>query len=245
MAQFRHVWMDTETSGWFKDGGVLIELAAVVCDKDHNVLDRFEVLVKLPEGAHWDDGAEQTHGITRERLAAEGEDRDEARTRFMTWLHAYGIGPQGDGQSPNRAMPCGQNIQFDLEFIRAFVGDDFGTHFGYHSIDTMHVAKFVNDTLIKMHGYNGAAFKVAGKPSASLLALRSTFGMMQEGAHRALKDVEDTLEVYKRTQGVLIQRMERGYQYKTLISALSQVADDPAALQTVVRGYLDAIGGAR
>jgi DNA polymerase III epsilon subunit-like protein len=243
---FRHVWMDTETSDWMNNGGVVIEIAAIVTDGDHHILDRMEILLKMPEGASWSDGAEAVHGISREKLEADGMDRLAGLQKFKDFLKEYGIGYNGDdaeGKSIyNRAMPCGQNIKFDLEFIEAFFGElgdaSFGNHFGYHTIDTMHTGKFINDTFMKMNGYLGAIFKLNGKPSVSLEAQRMVFGLQLDGAHRALKDVEDTIEVYKKTQEVLIKRIERSYQHDKLLSQARDVIDDPAALQALVKGFI-------
>jgi len=243
---FRHVWMDTETSDWADNGGVVIEIAVIITDKDHNILDRHEVLLKMLEGASWSQEAEDTHGISRKKLETDGVDRLEGLQKLTGFLREYGIGYNGDdakGKSIyNRAMPCGQNVKFDLDYIKRFFEENgdarFGEMFGYHNIDTMHTGKFVNDMFMKMYGYTGAVFTLGGKPSVSLKAQRARFGIEADGSHRAMKDVEDTIEVYQKTQDVLIKRIERSYAHDKLVSQLRLCIEDPIALQALVKEFL-------
>jgi DNA polymerase III epsilon subunit-like protein len=211
---FRHVWLDTETSGFMPDGEI-IEIAMIITDKDHLEHGRLNLLIK-PNTDYWSVEAEAVHKITRESLDENGMDYQAALTEIKLFLE------KNDICRENKAMPCGQNVNFDLEFLKAFMGREYWSYFGYHTIDTMHTAKFVNDVMIKTFGFQSAPFLKDEKPSASLDAQRDYFGISKEGNHRAIKDVEDTLECYKGT----LDAVSASFKAKSVLNKLKGVLKD-------------------
>ena len=86
--------------------------------------------VKLLPGMEWSDRAENVHGISRERLEAEGVDEEEFIADFCQMvLDHWG--------SSTPVIVMGHNVQFDLCFIRrALKRHGIDIHFSNRVIDT-------------------------------------------------------------------------------------------------------------
>lgn len=75
----------------------------------------------------------------------------------------------------------GWNVQFDLKFINSYFNTPLVSN---RSLDVMSMAHAILGPL--------------GQKSMSLSATRKTFGINPYGAHTALKDARDTVEIYRR-----------------------------------------------
>jgi ribonuclease T len=101
--------VDVETSGPAPSVASLVSIGACLVDDPAR---GFEILVRPIPGRGWSDEAEVVHGLSRERLAAEGEDAAAAMVRLAAWVEA--------------AVPAGSVpvlVSFNAPFDWLFVAD--------------------------------------------------------------------------------------------------------------------------
>ena len=101
------IFCDTETSGLSPDKDYVVELSAITYTKSNvgmRKVSELEALIKLPDGVQMDPKAAAINGITDEKLAAEGFDRQEVLTKFAEKM-------QG------KTLFVGYNACFDYAFM--------------------------------------------------------------------------------------------------------------------------------
>ena len=110
------------------------------------------------------------------------KDQSETLVEIEEWLNE-------DGASFRNRVPMGQNVQFDVQFLRQLwaTNDSSDTFpFGHHSLDTMQI-QFAIDY---------AKDKNNMKDSYSLASLIKSAGIKNEKAHSADADVRATAELF-------------------------------------------------
>ena len=110
------VSVDVETSGPTPALGSLIAIGACLVDRPEEGI---ELLLRPDPALPWSDAAEAIHGLSRERVAAEGLPQGEAMVLLAAWLH--------------RAVPSGSRpvfVGFNAPFDWMFVADAFWRHLG-------------------------------------------------------------------------------------------------------------------
>lgn len=101
------VVVDTETTGLPKDSWAhVIEIGAVLLDRDGQVIDTFETLVIPPVLDERVGAALAINHITREDIAARGCDPHGAALSFLGWLDTHG-----------RPWMTAYNVRFDRAML--------------------------------------------------------------------------------------------------------------------------------
>lgn len=192
--------LDFETSNTFLNGGVPIEIGAVLLDGRMNEVSSFYERMALEEGEDISEEAYEVHGIAPDDLK-DCRSRKEVLYAFQRWLIAEGdVTVDGGWQ----IQFLGQNISFDLQFFfKHFWTEGPMDIFHYTSLDTMMLTEMINKAMIALDGYDYAPFKKMTEygvltPSSSLEAQAAAFGLDYSKAHNALFDARLTVECYKR-----------------------------------------------
>ncbi len=209
MARLKFVLaFDFETSNLPENGGQPIEIAALLLDpKSLLEVDFFHRFMRLEEGEEIDQVAFEKHGKTREWLQDNGESRESVTWDFIRWLMRHGVRVPTTGEEiqdlGRQLQPLGQNIAFDLQFMVPLLRRHMGEHahrvFTHHVLDTMPLAAFINQAMIRAFGFQHAPFKdfETGYPSASLEAQVRAIGGDVETLHGALADIRFTAQAYR------------------------------------------------
>lgn len=121
------VWIsvDVETSGPTPSTGSLIAIGACRVDDPE---EGFSVEIRPQADLPWSANAEAIHGLTRERLAATGQDPDEAMRALEEWL--------GLTCGAGRPVFVAFNAPFDWMFVADYAWRYLGHNpFGHTALD--------------------------------------------------------------------------------------------------------------
>lgn len=90
--------------------------------------------------------------------------------------------------------PCGQNIEFDINFIKKQLisPEEWGKHIHYNTIDTLRILTFLQDT--------GILPSRLGKLESMVQYFNIPMGI----AHNAKEDIRMTVDVYKAMRQMII-----------------------------------------
>lgn len=163
MKPAKYIAIDCETGGFLKHYPSLLTVFFLALDEDLNPVDELDLAIK---------SADDTYVVTAQALQVNKIDliehdkiaitEKEARIKARQFLGK--LNPQGK----NKLIPIGQNVHFDLEFLKADftlnLKDTLSKYVSHRILDTMHIAKFLQligklpdgrcnlDTLIEHYG---------------------------------------------------------------------------------------------
>jgi len=192
-----YLFFDTETTGLPAKGQYanpnhpqtpkLVELAAVLYNKEHEKVAHQNVLIKpyYPEPIH--PKALEAHGITKEQAASEGVDLIDAVTTF---LH---ICKEAD-------ILLAHNFQYDyLVLSRAFIDAKFGSRADLPKVGKC--TKELATPICRIPKPWGKEYKWPTLQEAH----KHFFGVEFDGAHSALADVEACARIFfhMKTKGLI------------------------------------------
>lgn len=175
---FLNVAFDTETTG-LTARHEIVQIAAVPCNNFEPDLENAFVSYIRPEKLHiCDPVSMEVNKLSLKRLK-KAPSQKEVRKKFLGWM-------KGLGEDP-KILPLGQNVDFDLRFIRRWLG--FETFEKYFSItrDTRIVTTFLKDSGV-----------FPRKVKTNLTELSKHFNIKREKHHDALDDAVATIKVYKK-----------------------------------------------
>lgn len=175
-----YVSIDTETTGLDPVRHALISVAFVFKPDLRKDYIAAQMEFKMNPGTfEIDPKALAVNGYTEEEIRTWPDRKKTAETiddMLLEWGKAYG-----------KLKPVGQNYQFDRGFLLQIMPFyRYNSVFDYHYLDTMVVGDFLNLT---------GMITTAG---TSLNSFRDFYGFPREGAHTALKDAFDTIEILGR-----------------------------------------------
>lgn len=166
------IFVDTETTDLDPDTSAVIEVAMVRRDADGTET-RFHTLIKPTEQELAD---AHPRALEKNGYAADPSRWDDAPTMSEA-------GPQIVAFTKGARTLCGHNVSFDENMLKAaFKKHGVEGRIPYRKIDTV--------TLTYEH-----LFPI-GLGKASLDSVRSFLGWSREGAHTAMKDVEDAMKLF-------------------------------------------------
>lgn len=166
------VWLDTETTGLSKSAAV-IEIGSILTDPSGQIiLNRFEARSEIPSWAHVEPAALTVNGF---RTCPRWKDKISHHLMmdsFLNWL-------------PRPARLAGHNISFDRRLLeQTLKSSGFGVPtWDREYVDTLEIAR-------RIHRQNKT------KQSCTLMTLCNNFGVLAEGLHSAMRDIEATRQVY-------------------------------------------------
>jgi exonuclease I len=259
---FTYHFFDFETGGSKVEGDfptIPIQFAAVITDRQLNVLDRIEVFIKFDDTNYfWSEEAEGIHKISQRTLEDVGVEEDEARKMIIEFLERNGFG-KPNSYNPKylyRTTPAGQNVDFDKGILQDFLGQSvFDKYFSYHKLDTMPIASFINDLYVHRGGKAPFRKKSGDKmvASSSLDAMRMAFNIPTKGNHDARIDTNHTIASYKGMLTLMNNKLSDSYHAKDFKekaidlvgpehehhSFKSQIMNNPEELFNLVCKFID------
>jgi DNA polymerase III alpha subunit (gram-positive type) len=138
--------MDTETTGLDPNFHELVQVCIIALDSNFNPLKGvipFYVNLKPNFPERVDPKAIEINKMDMAKIMSTGFDRDKAIDMLEAWIGKLGIRGNKYGGA-NKIMPLGQNYQFDMGFIKAWLGvEQYNEWFDYHYRDTMTTALFL------------------------------------------------------------------------------------------------------
>ena len=117
--------VDGEATGPTPGTGSLIAIGACLVDQPQV---QFETTIQPIPGLPWSEDAERVHGLSRERLAAEGTTPEHAMRSFFDWVDAVSAG--------RRPVFVAFNATFDWMFVADYAWRFVGRNpFGISGLD--------------------------------------------------------------------------------------------------------------
>lgn len=118
----RIIFLDIETTGTDEENDEILEVAAVVTDKDLFVQDGFEAVVWHPKHVvenvspfiyemHGPDRGDHTKPCLLEEVRASKLEASDIQKKLLTWLWKRGV-------EPNKGILAGNSIHFDRRFLQ-------------------------------------------------------------------------------------------------------------------------------
>lgn len=113
----KYVWFDLETTGLDPATDRLLEIGALMCDENMEVLDVFHLIPWFPYIDHWtlDPVVYEMHsdnGLLEECANSRTVGEEYAWVRFVEWLNVWRTGRED-------LVPCGSGIlHFDLPYMK-------------------------------------------------------------------------------------------------------------------------------
>lgn len=186
MTTARYFAFDTETSGFEpSEGAELLSYAYIVLDDQLQEIKRNQRFF-FPKG-EVPESASAVNGYSLESWTAKGALPPSSLVVHLKYDLEHDV-------LPNKCIPLGHNVQFDLRFFQKYgPRTTLRNALDYHGADTMMLAIALDQ-----------AFGTRG--SYKLTELCKRFEIPLEGAHDSMHDVEATVELYRR----LVARVREG-----------------------------------
>lgn len=176
---------DFETGSTDVNTTDVLEIAALCINpKTLNIIpnSEFQCLVKPKDWKNVQDEALKVNNLTKEKVEKEGLELKVAWQSFTDYIQNWNY-KKNKWSAP---IACGMNIKgFDIPIFNRVcseLGSPKDLFFGRNSIDVLDLCFYWFNNLSEPAKYN-------------MDALRDFFGISKDGAHRALKDVEDTAAI--------------------------------------------------
>ena len=197
MPQEFGVCIDWETSGAIfggdssKDHQGISFGAVIFRTKTFEPVAKLYKLIKFDEQKYkWTESAQKIHGLTKERLAAEGVTQEEAAMELLELILKY-FGPS------SKVMILGHNPEFDNKFTNQLLATiDFELTREILTLKERNAALHPDRVYIEMHHVvldtSALGFITLGLSKSDLLFER--IGFADRGEHNALIDAEMTLQ---------------------------------------------------
>ena len=189
------LFVDWETTGALFGGDSTVDyqgisIGAVVADAaTWEEVDSFYTLVKFDGSKYkWTDQAEKIHGLSREKLEAEGLSQPDAATAFLEFLFPY--------FGTSKIMFGGHNEEFDRRFTNQLM-NSAGIEFSIENTNTQEIHIPVHHVTLNSASLGFAAF---GLYKSNLLF--EAVGNEARGEHNALEDARQSLSVFRLVNGI-------------------------------------------
>lgn len=179
----RRLLLDCETTGINPSEHQILTVALLyvdITDKDIFVLDSLHLKIKHKDYVYQEQ-ALSVNGINLEQHSKDPESMlpPEACNRIRTFMKIHRL---------SKEPICGQNINFDLAFLKAlFKSTDIPYPFSFRNLDTMCVWFFLKDI--------GRIPSFVGN---KLEDMTKYFNISYDGAHDAMADCHITAKVYQK-----------------------------------------------
>lgn len=184
-----HAVFDTETTGFDPQKNEIVQIGIFVLDESLNRWEEHMPLeFKMRPDRQLDVNPEALKkcNLTLDALNKYGVSQTDGADFLFTWFERLNL--------PQRARltPVGQNINFDIAFMKAWLGEaTYAMMFNHRARDTMCIAGYINDRYI-MFGRQPPFMNL------ELSTLCSVLGVVNECAHDALSDCMATAELYRK-----------------------------------------------
>lgn len=169
--------IDVETTGINPSVDTIVQLAALILDKDNlEICHEFSSFIR-PESSI-SENAKATHGLDENALR-NAENSCDVLLKFQNF-------------APPTVLLAGHNVSFDVNFLKkAYTRCNLSFPFDYHTIDIWSIAFFMlGASDVKLETY-------------SLSVLANYFGIARSEKHDALEDVRVSAHILKSLFGLI------------------------------------------
>lgn len=181
----KYVCLDTETTGLDANVNNLLTATFIVLDTDLNELDRLNISLKS-ESYTINAKAMEVNKIDIVKHQTNSKDLIDTKAQLINFLKK--------NKTNFYLTPVGHNIQFDIQFIKKLLGDEYNNYFSYNSVDTIVIANF-----LKICG------KLPERQPVSLSKLSEYYGIQRRAGdnddqafHTSEYDTEITVKLLKK-----------------------------------------------
>lgn len=187
------IWLDTETFGLDPKKNPLATVYMAIYDDQDRFIEDLDLKVKPDsmEGLIIDLETEKIHGINWENHQADPETLtySKAQAKIISFFEKHKI-----PKAKKRLKPAGQNIQFDLNYLKntIFTPEEWDKYIHYRYIDTLVVLNYLQD------------MDLVPKDLGNLGSLVEFFSLKTGEFHDAKNDVKMTVEVYKKMKSLIL-----------------------------------------
>lgn len=231
------VALDIETSGLIPGWHEVLQIAVIPLREDFEwqrdfrffdhylrpeYLERVDteaIRVMSREDTSLDYGKVVTRTNKFEKYVNEGLEQTKVADLFVDWFEKLGLKPK------KRLLPVGHNLQFDMAFIKAWLGPDAYEYiFDSRHRDTQTISLFWND--VDHHHDRRCMFK-----DAKLASVCNSMKVENEMAHNAFDDALATARCYG--------RMVKQFNMSASVIPMEQDAEELKQLQITRRNELN------
>jgi DNA polymerase III epsilon subunit-like protein len=191
------VVLDVETTGLNPDVHEIWQIAAIPLDSNFDVHPNYIPLNLFMRPSHFDRLDPEALKVTaanKEKLMSYGVTQDKGVDLFIEWIENLNIPLSRRGGRNCRIIPMGYNyLQFDLPFIKRWMGAELYTeYFSHRVLDPYVVAEYINDM---------AAFAAEPVPYSKLslgwVAKQHKIDTSMGKLHDAMTDASITAKIYQ------------------------------------------------
>lgn len=175
---------DTETTGLDYRKHQVIQVGAVLCDEQLNIIAQHEWDIRFNDGLFlWDAGAEAVHGITqRSAQSMSRPNRLEFKRAFSVWLQQHTFLADA-GKMQRDIYLVGANCSFDYNMMKYSIYDGIEA-----DVPFSHRMLYDVNTLGNF---------VVGKSSLGTLMKHFNISVNESKRHSALYDAQKHIEVFR------------------------------------------------
>lgn len=166
----KYIAFDTETTGLDANVNNLLTATFIVLDSELIELDRLNISLKS-ESYTINAKAMEVNKIDIVKHQNNSKDLIDTKAQLINFLKK--------NKTNFYLTPVGHNIQFDIQFIKKLLGNEYNNYFSYNSVDTIVIANF-----LKMCG------KLPDRQPVSLSKLSEYYGLGGSAPQRRAGDKE-------------------------------------------------------
>lgn len=178
----KYIAFDTETTGLDANVNNLLTATFIVLDSELVELNRLNISLKS-QNYTVNPQAMEVNKIDLGKHHQTSKDLIDTKTQLINFLKK--------NKTNFYLTPIGHNIQFDIQFIKKLLGNDYNNYFSYNSVDTIVIANF-----LKMCG------KLPERQPVSLSKLSEYYGIQRQiddqAFHSSEYDTEMTVKLLKK-----------------------------------------------
>ncbi len=180
----KYVALDTETTGLDANVNNLLTATFIVLDSELIELDRLNISLQS-QNYTVNAKAMEVNKINIVKHHESSKDLIDTKAQLINFLKK--------NKTNFYLTPVGHNIQFDIQFIKKLLGNEYNNYFSYNSVDTIVIANF-----LKMCG------KLPERQPVSLSKLSEYYGIQRcdkvvnESFHTSEYDTEMTVKLLKK-----------------------------------------------
>lgn len=185
--RYKHFFLDVETTGTNRELHDIFQVSGILTDENFNILEECDLRFKPFSLDHWEQGALDKTGMTRESLAALEMTSADAYQKFSELLARH----CNKFDKKDKIHFVAYNASFDADFIRAWFAKHGDNYFG---------SWFWNPPICIMQAAAWMTQKVRGAlPNFQLgtLCQCADLGWDESQAHDARYDILKTFELFR------------------------------------------------
>lgn len=193
MMKQKTLWFDTETTGLDPEKNDIIQIAALV-EINKEIVDKLHLKIQPVNWENISEDALKINGCTFESLNKHTA-YPEAYHEIIKFLDRY----VDKFNTQDKLLSAGQNVKFDIEFLRQFFFKNgnkyFGSYFDYHFLDLQAMtALMIRNGLLEVENFK-------------LETVAKAVGIELD-AHDAMNDIIATREIFLKYEDMIFGRNE-------------------------------------